>query len=47
VRGFGEAGAGSDLAQVGPAPGFVVIAAASWNHVAAMRVSMRERGGAG
>lgn len=45
ARGFGEGEAGPDLSHVRSGPGFFVIAAALWNHVPAMRVPMRERGG--
>jgi cytochrome c2 len=42
VRGNGDGTIGPDLGHIGLQSGFVEIAAAMWNHVAEMRVRMRE-----
>src|SRR5688572_16321247 len=42
IRGLGEGTIGPDLGRIGVRSGFVEIAAAMWNHVAEMRVRMRE-----
>lgn len=42
IRGLGDGTIGPDLGRIGLQSGFVEIAAAMWNHVAEMRVRMRE-----
>jgi len=43
VRGLGDGTTGPDLGGITSGTGFIEIAAAMWNHVAQMRVAMRDR----